>query len=145
VTTKPLIMMPDLQIVKFRHRFITCLGSLSAVTLLSPTRRFMRCGFPSSVWSPESGSSDRVWVSIVREEPRRLSPSEAIEKRGHPIIHTSALQASITVEISRACLSQFSHLQVPVTMKGHKPHTCLLSERIPIENTVACQRTHVSM
>ena len=78
-------------------------------------------------------------VSAVREDPQRLSPSEAMEKRGHPNIELSALQASITVEISRTCLSQSSRLQVPVTMKGHEPHVCLLSERIPIEKTVACQ------
>lgn len=80
-------------------------------------------------------------MRVVRADPRRLSPSEAIQKRGHPIAETSELHASITVEISRACLSLPSRLQVPAMMKGLEPHAFLFSERIPIENTVAYQHT----
>ena len=138
VTTKPFIMTPDLRIVKVLHRFITCLGSLSAVILLLLTRRFMRRSFPRSAKSSESGLSGRTCVSVVSADPRRLSPSEAMEKRRHPISALSLLQAPMMVEISCVCLSLSSRLQVPVMMKGLEPHACLFSERIPIEKTVAC-------
>ena len=137
--TKPLIMTPDLRIMKFLQRFMTCFGSLSAVISSLPTRMFMRRSFPRSARSSESALSGRTWVSVVRAEPRRLSPSEAMEKSGHPIVDISALQASITVEISCACRSQRSRLQVPAMRKGLDPDICLFSERIPIEKTVACR------
>ena len=77
---------------------------------------------------------------MVRADPRRLSPSEAMEKRGHPIVEISVVHALMTVEISCACRSEPSRLQVPMMMKGLEPHACLFSERIPMEKTVACQR-----
>ena len=55
------------------------------------------------------------------------------------MVEISALHALMTVEMSSAWLSLSSRLQVPATMKGLEPHTCLSPERIPIENTVACR------
>ena len=135
---KLLIMTPDLQIVKFLHHFITCLGSLSAVILLLPTRRFMRHSFPRRLKSLELGLSGQTCVSVVRADPQQLSPLEAMEKRRHLISALLLFQAPMIVEISCACLSLCSRLQVPVMMKGLEPHTCLFSERISIEKTIAC-------
>lgn len=92
--------------------------------------------------SSQSESSGRMCVSTVRAEPQQLSPSDAMEKRGHPIIELSALQAAMTVDISHVCLSAPSCLQVLVIMKGLKPNKCLSSERIPMENTVAYHRAY---
>jgi hypothetical protein len=49
----------------------------------------------------------------------------------------SVLQASITLEMSWACLLLSSLLQVPAAMKGREPEMCLFLESIPIEKTVA--------
>ena len=133
---KLLTITPDLRIAKFRQRFMTCLGSLSAVMLLSPTRRFKSRRFPSKPYSSEQGFSGALCVSCVRAEPRQLSPSYATQNNGHPMSDVSALQASITVDINWACSSPSSLLQVPEARKGREPETCLSFESIPIEKTV---------
>lgn len=134
---KLLTITPELRMEKFLQRFITCLGSLLAVMLWSPTRRFKSCRFPSKPYSSEQGFSSILCVSWVREEPRRLSPSDATQNNGHPMSDVSAMQASITVEISQVCSSPSSLLHVPAVRKGQEPETCLSCERIPIEKTVA--------
>ena len=69
--------------------------------------------------------------------PRRLSPSDAIQNKGQPIVLDSASQASRTVEISLACVSPSSCLHVPDAMKGREPVTWRLLDNNLNENMVA--------
>ena len=107
------------------------------VMSLSPMRRFKSCRFPSRPYNWEQGFSGALCVSCVRAEPRRLSPSDAIQNNGQPMSDVSALQASTTVEINRACSAPSSRLQVPAARKGRDLETCLSFESKPIEKTVA--------
>lgn len=122
---------------KLQQHFITCLGSLSAVMSLSPTRRFKSHRFPSRPNNWEQKFSEALCVSCVRVEPWRLSPSDAIQNNGQPMSDVSALQASTMVEINCACSAPSSCLQVPAARKGHDPEICLSFESKPIKKTIA--------
>lgn len=89
------------------------------------------------MYNSDRGSSKLLCVSCVSAEPRQLSPSEATQNNGHPIMATSILQVSITLEMSQACSLPFSLLQVPAAMKGREADVCLFLESIPIEKTIA--------
>ena len=48
------------------------------------------------------GASGRLWVSIMSADPRRLSPSDATQYIGGPMVFASSLQTSMTVWIKSA-------------------------------------------
>ena len=76
-------------------------------------------------------------MSVVKADPRHLSPSEAMQYNGQPIIIASASQASITSDMNLACASASSRLHVPDARKGRELAEFLSPDKRPIENTVA--------